>query len=289
MDDNKKTVISVEGDVKQVNISMDNSTLNAAQNISSGKYKKSKDILYWIFVSSTYKDLIEYRKAAEEAINDLDQKYEGIEYMGAEDKESTKACLDLIDKCDLFVGIYAWRYGYVPEGSEKSITELEYDYAVKKGIPRFCYFVDENYTWPPPLMEHTAINKIEKFKQKVSGERVFDVFTDKGSLKYNINNDLSKWMNENALMEIEEIINDNNDENIDNNDNLREKYRHAMIEKYNIHSTLGGINENFRMENIYIPITIHTDCNIKFNGMKAENFIMNFLDERNFKSPVSCL
>ena len=39
MDDNKKTVISVEGDVKQVNISMDNSTLNAAQNISSGKYK----------------------------------------------------------------------------------------------------------------------------------------------------------------------------------------------------------------------------------------------------------
>lgn len=209
--------------------------------------------------------------------------------MGAEDKESTKACLDLIDKCDLFVGIYAWRYGYVPEGSEKSITELEYDYAVKKNIQRFCYFVDENYSWPPPFMEYTAINKIEKFKQKVSGERVFDVFTDTGSLKYNINNDLSKWMNENALMEIEEIINDNNDENIDNNDNLREKYRHAMIEKYNILSTLGGINENFRMENIYIPITIHTDCNIKFNGMKAENFIMNFLDERNFKSPVSCL
>ena len=40
-------------------------------------------ILFRIFVSSTYIDLINYRKAAENAINDKGQKYEGMEYMGA--------------------------------------------------------------------------------------------------------------------------------------------------------------------------------------------------------------
>jgi hypothetical protein len=36
-----------------------------------------------IFVSSMYTDLIEYRKAAERAINLLDQQFKGKEYFGA--------------------------------------------------------------------------------------------------------------------------------------------------------------------------------------------------------------
>ena len=82
--------------------------------------------LFRIFVSSTYVDLIEYRKAAEKAINDQRQKYEGMEYMGAMAEEPTQACLDLVEKCDLFIGIYAWRYGYIPKSSDISITEEEY-------------------------------------------------------------------------------------------------------------------------------------------------------------------
>ena len=35
--------------------------------------------LFRIFVSSTYIDLIDYRMAAEKAINDLGQKYDGME------------------------------------------------------------------------------------------------------------------------------------------------------------------------------------------------------------------
>ena len=71
--------------------------------------------LFHIFVSSTYVDLVEYRQAAEKAINDQGQKYEGMEYLGAMAEEPTKACLDLVEKCDLFIGIYAWRYGHIPK------------------------------------------------------------------------------------------------------------------------------------------------------------------------------
>ena len=69
--------------------------------------------------------------------------------MGARDKKPTKACLDLMGKCDLFIGIYAWRYGRIPEGSDISITEQEYQYAKKLKIPCLCYFIDEDYPWNP--------------------------------------------------------------------------------------------------------------------------------------------
>ncbi len=95
-----------------------------------------------IFVSSTYNDLIPYRQAAEKAINDQGQKYDGMEYLGSVASEPTKACLKLVEKCDLFIGIYAWRYGHIPAGSDISITEEEYQYATKSGIPCLCYVVD---------------------------------------------------------------------------------------------------------------------------------------------------
>src|SRR5581483_3576876 len=33
------------------------------------------------------------------------------------------------------IGIYAWRYGHLPEGHDVSITELELDRAIERGIP----------------------------------------------------------------------------------------------------------------------------------------------------------
>jgi dienelactone hydrolase len=86
-----------------------------------------------IFVSSTYLDLIPYRQAAEKAINDLGEKYEGMEYMGALAQEPTRASLDLVERCDLFIGIYAWRTGHIPEDSDISITRQEYEHAKKRG------------------------------------------------------------------------------------------------------------------------------------------------------------
>ncbi len=40
-----------------------------------------------------------------------------------------EVCLEKLADCELLVGILAWRYGWSPEGSSKSITEIEYDAA----------------------------------------------------------------------------------------------------------------------------------------------------------------
>jgi formylglycine-generating enzyme required for sulfatase activity len=150
--------------------------------------------LFRIFVSSTYIDLIDYRRAAEKAINDLGQKYEGMEYMGAMDKEPTKACLDLVEQCDLFIGIYAWRYGYIPDGSEFSITKQEYDHAQKLDRPCLCYLVDEDFSWPPKLIEISALEKLRQFKNKIAKEHIRSTFKEPLHLENNILRDLSIWL-----------------------------------------------------------------------------------------------
>ena len=81
------------------------------------------------FLSSTYKDFIEHRKLAIEALERLGQEVGRMEVFGARAEEPTNACLSEIEACDIFIGIYAHRYGYVPPDSQISITEAEYNHA----------------------------------------------------------------------------------------------------------------------------------------------------------------
>ena len=154
--------------------------------------------IFRIFVSSTYIDLIDYRKAAEKAINDLNQKFIGMEYMGALSKEPKNACLKLIEECDLFIGIYAWRYGFIPENSEKSITQQEYEHALTKKKPILCYFVDEDYFWKPKMIEKgTVAEKLESFKKSIDKKLVRASFQDTDDLKYKLVRDIGNWHIEN--------------------------------------------------------------------------------------------
>lgn len=70
-----------------------------------------------IFLSSTYVDLIEHRKAAIEAIERLGHQVRRMEILGARLRESQDACFAEIESCDFFVGIYVYWYGFIPVGS----------------------------------------------------------------------------------------------------------------------------------------------------------------------------
>ncbi len=92
-----------------------------------------------VFVSSTYNDLIDYRTAARDVILQLKQTYQGMEFFGARSEEPVEACLKEVEQCDLFIGIDAWRYGFVPEKSDISITEMEFQHAQKEKKPILCF------------------------------------------------------------------------------------------------------------------------------------------------------
>ena len=89
-----------------------------------------------IYISSTYEDLKNERQAAAQAVRRLGHSTKAMEDDAASDKRPLDKCLEDVRKCDAYVGIFAWRYGFIPDGTDKSITHLEYEAAKKAGIPR---------------------------------------------------------------------------------------------------------------------------------------------------------
>lgn len=131
-----------------------------------------------VFLSSTYKDLVGHRQAAVDAIERLGQQAARMEVFGARSEEPVTASLRAVAECDLFVGIYAHRYGFVPAGSAVSITEAEFDHARKHNKLILCFVVDEEHPWPPKLIEDgPGMASLLAFKAKVSAGVVRDRFT----------------------------------------------------------------------------------------------------------------
>ena len=95
-----------------------------------------------VFISSTKVDLPRHRDAVKEAL--IKNGYFPIEMddFGARDVDPVTGCLRLVAESQLFLGIYAWRYGYVPPGRERSITaeclvaELETVFTTAGGPPK---------------------------------------------------------------------------------------------------------------------------------------------------------
>jgi len=161
------------------------------------------------FLSSTYKDLIEHRKLSVEALERLGQEVGRMEVFGARPEEPTKACLSEIEACDIFIGIYAHRYGYVPPDSQISITEAEYNHAVDLKKPIFCFMVDEDYPWPPKLIEeHPTKSRLQGFKQKLSEALVRDDFTTPEVLAYKIASSIGRYLTQTLLPSKSVILKD---------------------------------------------------------------------------------
>jgi len=114
-----------------------------------------------VFLSSTYVDLIEHRKEAIEALARLGHHVIGMETFNARSEDPTKASLKEVGECELFVGVYAHRYASLIGGAKISVSEQEFDHAVKTGKDIFAFFVDEDFAWQPKMIDKDA-KQIEK-------------------------------------------------------------------------------------------------------------------------------
>lgn len=96
---------------------------------------------YQVFISSTYKDLIEERRLVMEALLQMNCFPVGMEYFNASDDSQWEIIKKLIDDCDYYVLIVAGRYGTVDERTGKSYTQMEFEYAVSQGktVLRFVH------------------------------------------------------------------------------------------------------------------------------------------------------
>jgi hypothetical protein len=109
-----------------------------------------------VYLSSTYTDLVEYREAAYRTLRKMRHDVIAMEDYVATDERPLRKCLEDVGGCDIYVGLFAWRYGYVPEQDnpdKRSVTELEYRKAGEAGIPRLIFLLDTAAPWTPSAMD----------------------------------------------------------------------------------------------------------------------------------------
>lgn len=96
-----------------------------------------------VFVSSTYTDLREERQAAVEAILKAGHIPAGMELFTAGSKSQLQTIYNWIDQSDVYMLILGGRYGSLEPESLVSYVELEYDYAVNRGMPVFAVVINQ--------------------------------------------------------------------------------------------------------------------------------------------------
>jgi len=91
-----------------------------------------------VYISSTYEDLKEYRSIVYDTLRQWRKDVIAMEDYPAADKRPLQKCLEDVASSDIYVGIFALKYGYIPKEDNPdclSITELEYRKAKENDIP----------------------------------------------------------------------------------------------------------------------------------------------------------
>jgi hypothetical protein len=165
-----------------------------------------------IFVSSSFEDLKEHRAAAIRVLRQLGHEVIAMEEMTAGSSAPLVKVLDMVDRSEAYVGIFAWRYGYSPQQvtdpaqpalvsspnvkgakpGETSITHYEYLHAVERSLPVMAFLLDERCPWPPELIDGfdrrgagalPNADKIQALRLSLQQERVVSWFTTPADLE----------------------------------------------------------------------------------------------------------
>ena len=137
------------------------------------------DKRYQVFVSSTFADLKDERNNVIQTLMEMDCIPAGMELFPALDEEQFEFIKKVIDDCDYYLLIIGGRYGSLSEEGV-SYTEMEYDYAIHKGIKviALVHGSPEKLAVEKVEIDSDAQQKLKVFKQKVTTNRLVKFWND---------------------------------------------------------------------------------------------------------------
>jgi hypothetical protein len=144
-----------------------------------------------VFLSSTTHDLPTHRAACLDAIGRVQNCHVlAIEHATASGDDVSSFALQLVDRADIYIGIFGHRYGYVPADPQRnpqglSVTELEYHRAVERGIPCLIFLMHEAHPVLSRDIERDPIQarKLDAMKAELVTKRICGFFKSPEDLK----------------------------------------------------------------------------------------------------------
>lgn len=151
-----------------------------------------------VYLSSTLQDLAEYRTNIIEVIRKLNGSPITLEDLPDTETNVVQIAYNAIQQADIFIGIYAHRYGYIPPDTEvyidsdsitqildgeKSILQLEYEWAVERGISLLIFIVRDDQPWSPEYIDdEPKRSHLVAFKELMKQRHVVQFFGSENDL-----------------------------------------------------------------------------------------------------------
>jgi hypothetical protein len=153
-----------------------------------------------VMISSTVRDLPEHRGEVRDACLRQGMFPTMMENLPASDAEAISASIKMVDEADIYVGVLAYRYGYIPKdknAKQISVTEMEYDRAIERKIPRLIFVMDKSHPITADDMDIGNAAKLKAFKERVQAENIVNFFKSPADLRANVINSLSQYRESN--------------------------------------------------------------------------------------------
>lgn len=149
-----------------------------------------------VFVSSSYKDLVDHRAAVKNQIMRRNMLFRGMETFGADPTGVTPAIkiVEEVRKADVYIGIFGVRYGYIDQATGLSMTELELNEAETSKKPMFLYVIRDDAPVKVSDIESDPVGrtKLDNLKSRISKSRIVYLFNTVEDLARQVYEDLGK-------------------------------------------------------------------------------------------------
>jgi hypothetical protein len=133
-----------------------------------------------VFVSSTYRDLAEYREIIRVALETSGFQFRGMEQFPAQQDPPLQVALNALDECDVYIGIVGELYGSSPLGRVLSYTELEYNHAKARDMYRIILVLSDDAVINRAQVERDPgkLRRSMRFKEKLLRDHTIQRFDD---------------------------------------------------------------------------------------------------------------
>jgi tetratricopeptide (TPR) repeat protein len=131
-----------------------------------------------VFISSTSMDLRSHREAVIHALTCIKCHPIAMENFTADNAAALDKCLDEVRHADIYLGLFAHRYGHRPRRDGPSITEHEYREAMAQRIPTLVFLSRDGVVWPAEHVSDGAdAQRLHELRKELEEKHVVSYFT----------------------------------------------------------------------------------------------------------------
>ncbi len=135
-----------------------------------------------VMISSTSKDLPDHRKQIVDAALRCKLNPLAMEQGTATNEDAIAFSLRLVDEAEIYVGVFAHRYGYIPDDARNpdkvSITEMEYRRARERNIPILIFVMSDEHPMKAGDIDKDPekVEKLGKLRDEIMTRHVVGLF-----------------------------------------------------------------------------------------------------------------